>query len=515
MLKRAIIYIRVSDPSQVDNNSLETQEDACRKYADRGGYEVIAVFKEEGVTGKHTNRDQLKKLLVFCYQKKNQIDAVIVYKLWRFSRNTENGLELESYLSKKGIQVLSASEPISDDPIGRFVRTMIYATGQLDNEIKGAIVKDNMQAVFRSGIWCWKCPIGYKRPFRTKEENKGKPPIKIPELEEIIVSTFQEAAIGIHSRQQLANNMNMAGFKRYFSSDSTAKIVERIVKNPFYYGNMYAKKWNEFALGKHEPMIDENTWLEANVRLFGTYRKYKMQDNSLFPLKGLLKCEICGHEMTSSNPKGRSKQYLHYECGNKACRALRIDPEKAHIEFTKLLRNIKPTSRVLKLFVYMIFDEWDTVIDSSKTEIDRLDDQIRYQENELRMISHSLDKRIYTEEMAQKEADKTNLELTLLKVRRSDIRIEQYDAEKVKNFTEHFLKNLDSLWLRLDDLPKKQALQSKIFPDGVILTLNKKIRTASLSPAFALIDTLSSTDSTFGDPDGIRTRDLQDENLTS
>src|SRR3989344_3695900 len=163
----------------------------------------------------------------------------------------------------------------------------------------------------------------------------------------------------------------------------------------------------------------------------------------------------------------------------------------------------------------MIFDEWDTVIDSSKTEIDRLDDQIRYQENELRMISHSLDKRIYTEEMAQKEADKTNLELTLLKVRRSDIRIEQYDAEKVKNFTEHFLKNLDSLWLRLDDLPKKQALQSKIFPDGVILTLNKKIRTASLSPAFALIDTLSSTDSTFGDPDGIRTRDLQDENLTS
>ncbi len=500
MLKRAVIYIRVSDPSQVDNNSLETQEEICRKYAERNGYETIYVFKEKGITGKHTNRDELKKLLIFCYQKRNQVDAVIVYKLWRFSRNTENGLELESYLSKKGIQVLSASEPISDDPIGRFVRTMIYASGQLDNEIKGAIVKDNMQSVFRNGIWCWKCPMGYKRPFNTKEENKGKPPVKIIELEEIIASLFREASKGIYSRQQLANNMNIKGYKKFSDSEASSKMVEKIVKNSFYYGYMYAKKWNEFSWGKHEPMIDENTWREANIKLFGKHRKYNTQDSLLFPLKGFLKCQICNHEMTSSNPKGRSKHYLHYECGNRNCRKLRIDKDKAHAMFIELLHRVKPTSRVQKLFMHMVFSEWDKTIDTSKAEISKLDQQINYCESELRRISRSFEKRIYTEEMAQKEADKINLEIAVLRVSKSDLKIDQYDAEKIRNFTEHFLGNLDNLWLRLDNLALKQTLQNKIFPLGVILTKDKEIRTTTLSPAFALINTLGDGNLTLGEP---------------
>ncbi len=41
MEKRAVIYIRVSDPSQIENNSLETQEKYCRNFAKSHGYEVL------------------------------------------------------------------------------------------------------------------------------------------------------------------------------------------------------------------------------------------------------------------------------------------------------------------------------------------------------------------------------------------------------------------------------------------------------------------------------------------
>ena len=181
----------------------------------------------------------------------------------------------------------------------------------------------------------------------------------------------------------------------------------------------------------------------------------------------------------------------------------------------ELLHRVKPTSRVLKLFMHMVFSEWDTTIDTSKAEISKIDQQIDYCESELQRVSRSFEKRIYTEEMAQKEADKINLEITVLKVSKSDVKIEQYDAEKVRNFTEHFLENLDNLWLRLDDLPMRQALQNKIFPNGVILTQDKEIRTATLSPAFALISTLREGNLTFGDPSGIRTRDLHRERVTS
>ncbi len=500
MQMKAVIYLRVSDPSQVDNNSLETQEEVCRKYAEKHGYEVVERFREEGISAKNTNREALKRLLAYCYQKKNLVDAVIVYKLNRWSRSTEDGLALEAYLSKRGIQVTSATELVTHDPLGNFNRTILYAVGQLENELKGIVVRDNMLTLFRSGIWCWKCPVGYKRPFNNRDENKGKPPIKIPELEKIIALAFQEATKGIYSRQQLADKMNMRGFKRYFGSESSTKILERIIQNPFYYGRMYAKKWNEFAWGQHEPMVDEETWNKAHLALFGAQKKYKLQDSALFPLKGLLRCEVCEHEMTSSNPKGRNKQYFHYECGNKKCRKLRIDSEKAHIKFMELLHRVKPSSRVLKLFMHMVFSEWDTTIDTSKDEISKIDLQIEYCESELQRVSRSFEKRIYTEEMALKEADKIKLEMTVLKVSRSDIKIEQYDAEKVRNFTEHFLENLDKLWLRLDDLPMKQALQNKIFPKGVILTQDKEIRTTTLSPAFALISTLREGNLTFGEP---------------
>jgi len=48
MEKRAVIYIRVSDPSQIENHSLETQDKICREYAKTKGYEVVKLFREEG-----------------------------------------------------------------------------------------------------------------------------------------------------------------------------------------------------------------------------------------------------------------------------------------------------------------------------------------------------------------------------------------------------------------------------------------------------------------------------------
>jgi DNA invertase Pin-like site-specific DNA recombinase len=43
---KAVIYCRVSDPRQALTLSLGTQEQACRDYCRREGYEVDALFVE-------------------------------------------------------------------------------------------------------------------------------------------------------------------------------------------------------------------------------------------------------------------------------------------------------------------------------------------------------------------------------------------------------------------------------------------------------------------------------------
>ncbi|WP_109809667.1 recombinase family protein [Sphingosinithalassobacter portus] len=61
--QQAIIYARVSSKRQVaDGNGLESQETACREYAERKGYEVVAVFRDD-MTGKSNQRGGLKAMI--------------------------------------------------------------------------------------------------------------------------------------------------------------------------------------------------------------------------------------------------------------------------------------------------------------------------------------------------------------------------------------------------------------------------------------------------------------------
>ena len=50
--KRAVVYLRVSTEEQVDNFSLGTQENICKKEALRRGFEIAEIFREEGKSAK-------------------------------------------------------------------------------------------------------------------------------------------------------------------------------------------------------------------------------------------------------------------------------------------------------------------------------------------------------------------------------------------------------------------------------------------------------------------------------
>ena len=491
MERRAVIYTRVSDPSQIENNSLETQLKVCESFSKSKGYEVVKVFTDEGKSAKHVyTRAELRKLISFCCVKSNRIDALIVYKFDRFSRNTEEGLATISLLAKYKVQVLSATENFEDNPIGKAIRSIILAVGQLDNEVKGERVKDNMQAVFRKGLWPFKCPIGYKRPFRTKEESKGKPAVIDPNLGPIITQMFINASTGIYNKTQLARMMNLAGFGDHYRAKASHKIVDDILKRTFYYGYMFAPKWNEYAWGKHEKLIDKDTWEKSYQKVIMKKKNYKFQDVDLYPLKGKLMCEHCGKPLTTSPSKGKTRIFYYYECRNKSCRSVRIEAKQAHDKFLMVLNAIRPSERVLKLFDHMVFAEWDKTISDAETQAEKVEIKISKLKEDLKSIRRSVDSRLMTENEGKEQAEENRKEIALLGIERSDIRIDQYDKEIIREFTKHFLLNLDKLWDVLD-LSKRQALLTHIFPNGITCNKNREIRTPELSPSFNLIQSLS------------------------
>lgn len=86
MGQRAAIYARVSTADQ----SCERQVNELVAFAERGGYEVLGVFKETA-SGASANRAARNRILDLAQAR--QIEAVLVTELSRWGRSTQDLLD--------------------------------------------------------------------------------------------------------------------------------------------------------------------------------------------------------------------------------------------------------------------------------------------------------------------------------------------------------------------------------------------------------------------------------------
>ena len=58
MVVKAYGYLRVSGLSQIDGQGLDRQSEAIRSYAEANKYEILKVFREEGISGNLDEHDR-------------------------------------------------------------------------------------------------------------------------------------------------------------------------------------------------------------------------------------------------------------------------------------------------------------------------------------------------------------------------------------------------------------------------------------------------------------------------
>ena len=105
-IRKAILYARVSTDNQADKGySLPSQLDACRRYAEQHGFEIVGEFQED-YTGTIPLERRPEGRKVYAMLSGNQADVIVAYTVDRLVRPPEEGDEWDFPVLIRGLALL-------------------------------------------------------------------------------------------------------------------------------------------------------------------------------------------------------------------------------------------------------------------------------------------------------------------------------------------------------------------------------------------------------------------------
>ena len=113
---RVAAYARYSTDKQ-DSRSIDDQLRRCRGFAASRGFEVVATFSDAAISGSHTEREQLQRLLQDADRRK--FDCVLVDDLSRLSRDLGATWRIVfEDLATRGVRVIDCTTGVASDAVG-------------------------------------------------------------------------------------------------------------------------------------------------------------------------------------------------------------------------------------------------------------------------------------------------------------------------------------------------------------------------------------------------------------
>ncbi len=318
-MQNGCLYIRVSTGEQLEL-SPDAQERLLLDYAHKNNILINKehIFSENGISGRKADkRPEFQKMIALAKSKEHPFDVILVWKFSRFARNQEESIVYKSLLKRNNVDVISISEPLPDGMIGTLVERIFewmdeYYSINLSAEVKRGMTENALHGNYQGSI-----PLGYKHVGYKEVPT-------VDEEQSLIVKRVFAMFLEGSTFTQIARWLNQNECHTIRGGAFESRTVRYLLQNPFYIGKV---RWNYYdrsnncyhdskdviiADGRHEPIIDMDTWNRTQERLSKVIHERKPRDVSTCKhwLSGILICSSCGASLANS----KIKNVRYFQC---------------------------------------------------------------------------------------------------------------------------------------------------------------------------------------------------------
>ena len=303
----AVIYARYSSDNQREE-SIEGQLRECKEHADQNGITVVRTYIDRALSAKTDSRPQFQQMIHDSAT--HTFEAVLVWKLDRFSRNRYDSAHYKRILKNNRVHVVSVTEPISNTPEGIMLESLLegmaeYYSAELAEKVSRGHKENALKAKFNGGP----VPLGYRID---SEHHYQIDPTTAPVVQE----AFHRYAAG-ESIRSIIESLNARGIRNSRGNPFTKNSFQTLLKNRRYLGEY---RYKDTVIPDAIPAIIDPDCFDAVQRRCEIHRQAPAHNKAdvHYLLTTKLFCGKCGTMMAGESGRSHTGTvHCYYKCGTR------------------------------------------------------------------------------------------------------------------------------------------------------------------------------------------------------
>jgi site-specific DNA recombinase len=332
---RYALYCRKSDKDDGDTiKSIEDQRNYWTERAAELGLVICEVYEENKSAMVPDTRAVYRQMVRDLQH--GRVDAVLVWHVSRLARNVKEAGEFAQLLVDGVIQEVRT-------PNARYtpadnVLPLLLEQGSAVQQSRDLSrnMKLSQERMVKAGGWPHEAQIGYLNARDPLNARRG---IIVPDPERfpLIRRGMDMMLTGLYSMRQVVDAMNSWGLRTRPTDKKSPKPLAysrgyALFADPFYAG--FLRYRGVIYPGRHTPMLTPDEYIRLQEIRQRHVRTNRRRHSHLYA--GLMRCGLCGYQVTGEVRKKRERQYVYYHCSDSRKRCTKRAISQAQLERTIL-----------------------------------------------------------------------------------------------------------------------------------------------------------------------------------